>query len=235
MRRLRSNFGGGRRVGPLRCAFTLVELIMGMIVITLVMAAMAAIMTTVAQAWTNGEIGHSTPMLANQVFARVRNNLASALYIITPADGSSSSDVMYWRADDIVADGLVEAGEIALIEEDPSTNSLYFYRSLPTTQMNAGQLTAASVPYNYAALSALTPATVKSWSFIQKTALGGPGSTTGTTDPLNVTAAIFFVNNMNDSTTQLPIVEFVLTLTRDGLSQTIYNTATVRAPAKKPY
>ena len=152
-------------------------------------------------------------------------------FIVLPSDGSSGSSIIFWANDNLIADSTVEAGELGLITWDSPTQSLYLYEAEPN--LTGSQLAAAETQLNWSTLQTLTPATIESWTtYMQKTTLGGPG-TTGSASALQITGANFYVTGLN-STTQLPIVEFSLTFTKNGQSVTLYNSTTMRGPSTQP-
>lgn len=210
--------------------FTLIELSIGLVIMAMIMLAIAAIMTSVTQGWEEGKITQSTQMQANQVYARVQKILSSAKYVISPADNSSGTSIFFWANDNLIADNTVEAGELGLIQFDPTTNSLYFYQAEPN--LSGSNLTAAQTQLDWSALQALTASQFESWSYIQQTALGGPGSS-GNANALQVTSAQFYVTGLG-STSTLPIVEFSLGFSKAGQTVTLYNSSTLRSPTTQP-
>jgi type II secretory pathway component PulJ len=216
----------GRRVR----AFTFIELMIGLVITAMVMAAMAAVMTSVAEGWQAGSVSQSTQMQANQIYTRVQKILSSAKYVILPANGSSGNSIIFWANDNLIADSTVEAGEIGLITWDTTTQSLYLYEA-PSTIPN-GDLAAAETQLDWSALQTLTPSTIESWPYMNPTPLGGPG-TSGNANALQVTSANFYVAGLT-STYQLPIVEFSLGFTKNGQKVTLYNSTTLRGPTTQP-
>ncbi|MGA3065312.1 MAG: prepilin-type N-terminal cleavage/methylation domain-containing protein [Tepidisphaeraceae bacterium] len=213
-----------------RGGFTFIELMIGLVITAMVLAAMAAVMTSVAEGWQAGSISQSTQMQANQIYARVQKILSGAKYVILPTDGGSGSSILFWANDDLIADSTVEAGELGLIQLDSATNTLYLYEAAPN--LTGSQLAAAQTPLNWSTLQTLTPSQFISWSYIQPTPLGGPG-TSGNPNALQVTGANFFVTGLG-STTQLPIIEFSLSFDKNGQSATLYNSTTMRGPTTQP-
>ena len=210
--------------------FTFIELMIGLIITAMIMAAMAAVLTGVAEGWQAGNVSQSTQMQANQIYTRVQKLLSGAKYVILPANGGTGSSILFWANDDLIADSTVEAGELGLIEWDSTTSSLYLYEAAPN--LTGSELTAAETKLNWNTLESLTPSQFESWSYIQPTTLGGPGSS-GNANALQITGANFYVTGLT-STTQLPIVEFSLTFTKNGQSVTLYNSTTLRGPSTQP-
>jgi prepilin-type N-terminal cleavage/methylation domain-containing protein len=214
-----------------RRGFTFVELLMGLVITAFIMAGLAAIMSSVADAWEEGRITQSTQLQANLIDQRLQRILSSAKYVVLPASGTSGS-VIFWANDDLIADSTVEAGELGLIEVDSSTNSLNLWEAIPSSSMTPAQLSAAETELNWASLQTVTAAELKSWSYMQCTTLGGPGSS-GNVNALQVTGSSFYAANLT-STSQLPLVEYSLTFQKNGQDVTLYGTTTLRAPTTQP-
>jgi prepilin-type N-terminal cleavage/methylation domain-containing protein len=210
--------------------FTFIELMIGMVITAMVLAAMAAVMDSVAQGWQAGSVSQSTQMPANQIYNRVQKILSGAKFVILPSEGSSGSSIIFWANDNLIPDSTVEAGELGMIEYDSSTSSLYLYEAQPN--LSGAQLTAAQTILDWSSLQELTPAMIQSWTYMQPTPLGGPG-TTGNASALQVTGASFYVAGLSD-TNQLPIVEFALNFSKNGQNITLYNSTTLRGPSTQP-
>jgi prepilin-type N-terminal cleavage/methylation domain-containing protein len=219
-----------------RRAFTFVELLIGLAITAIVMGAMAAMMTAVGTGWTDQEVGQSTQLSANQVYARVQKVLAAAKYVIIPNTSATSNYIIFWRIDGYpdgaTADTVVQAGEIAMIIRDSTTNSLMLYQTpLPCSQSYAG------TSFTWTQLQTLTPATIEGWPFVQHQVLGGPGTSTSNSG-FQVTGSTFYVNpawmSNSGSVSQLPVVEFSLTFTKGGENLTLYNSSTLRSPTTQP-
>jgi hypothetical protein len=169
----------------------------------------------------------------------VRKNLSSAIYIgaVNPGslNGSAATPgaILYWVADNWSgsADGKPEVGEIAVIQHDPTTQTLWLYQTIPVATMNSGQLTLASAVWNYGEITSPTYITTFTaptptglyGNYVKRTALGR-----------NVIGATFAVTSMS-STTQRPVVEVTLVISRAPQpAMTQYESIVVRAPAAQP-
>ena len=71
--------------------FTFIELMIGLIITAMIMAAMAAVLTGVAEGWQAGNVSRSTQMQANQIYTRVQKILSGAKYVILPTNGGTGS------------------------------------------------------------------------------------------------------------------------------------------------
>jgi Tfp pilus assembly protein PilV len=220
--------------------FTVVELAMGLVIVAMIMLAIAGIMTGVAQAWTDQEMNQSTQVQANQIYARVQHILSAAKYVAQYSgslSGSSAGSILFWRADDYPAspnDETVQAGEMALIWQDPTTSTLWLYEALPYAQMSAAQYASAGQVYTWTYWT--TPSTVaafKTSNFLQYIPLGGPGSLSNPSTYLQVTGAQFYAYSLA-GTSQLPVVEFALAFSRNNQSLNLYSSTTLRGPSTQP-
>ena len=221
--------------------FTVVELAMGMVIVSMITLAIAGIMTAVAQAWNDQEMNQSIQVQANQVYARVQHILSSAKYVAQyntgALNGSSSAYIVFWRADDYPAspnDQTVQAGEMAAIVQDPSTSTLWLYEAIPYSQMTAAQYTAAGTVYPWSYwTNPANLAAFKSVNYLQQIPLGGPGTLSNPTYYLQVNGATFYVYSLA-GTSQLPIIEFALAFSRNNQTLDLYGSTTLRGPSTQP-
>jgi Tfp pilus assembly protein PilV len=221
--------------------FTVVELAMGLVIVSMITLAIAGIMTAVAQAWNDQEMNQSIQVQANQVYARVQHILSSAKYVAQYNTGSLNSSspvyIIFWRADDYPAspnDETVQAGEMAAIVQDPTTNTLWLYEAIPYSQMTAAQYAAAGTVYPWSYwTNPANLAAFQSFNFIQQTPLGGPGNLSNPTYYLQVNGATFYVYSLA-GTSQLPIIEFALSFSRNNQTLDLYGSTTLRGPSTQP-
>jgi hypothetical protein len=216
---------------------------MGLVIMTLILGAVAVVLSAVGQGWDNQETNQSTQLQANQVYMRLQRILSSTKYVgqFTPGsvDGSAATpgSIFFWRADDYpgsLNDLTVQTGEVGLITHDTTTHTLWYYRAIPYAQMNASQLTRAGVVMHWSDLTSnASPAAFEALDFVQHTALGGPGNQVDTTKRLHVIGAQFNCLSFN-AANQLPIIEFALGITLNGQSITLYNSSTLRGPSTQP-
>jgi type II secretory pathway pseudopilin PulG len=117
--------------------FTLIELILGMLVTTLVMGAMSAFMLAVGRGWTASDSTQATTNITAQAQLRIQRLLRQARQIgavrTGALDGSATSNaaVLYWKGD-ANSDNKIQHSELALLEyhptadpNDPQTLRLY--------------------------------------------------------------------------------------------------------------
>ncbi|MGD0387991.1 MAG: hypothetical protein ABSC42_03465 [Tepidisphaeraceae bacterium] len=215
----------------------MVELVIGLVIVALVMLGAAAILGAVAEGWNDQDVTRSTQMQANQTYLRVQNALEGAEYVgyVTPSTSQSGS-VFFWQNDHL---GGVEAGdpyvgEMALLQYDPATASLWLYQ-VPSSQLGNSQA------QQLLTLAVIDEPTEATWftqqSFVQKQALGGPGSLANDGTRMQVTGFQVYVNPawLSGTSTQLPVIEYAIGFKQnDGTSLTLYNTTTIRGPATQP-
>lgn len=216
-------FGGRTPAARDSCinGFLLIELLVGMVIVAIVMLALSSVLFTVAQGWEDQDVSQSTQLQANQVCARVQHYLSAAKCVVLSNAGPTGGGIIFWRADDD-QDGQIEQSEIGLIIQDTTTHSLYLYDASP----NSGPTVCT--------LSSLTPAQIEGWAFIQKQTLGGPGNQPDDGDRLDVDGFQLYVQSAPADGSQLPVVEFTLSLSRNGQSLTVYNSSTLRPSTAQP-
>ncbi len=231
-----------RKSQMFRSGFTVLELSIGLVITAMILAAVAAIVSAAGQGWSEQNVSQSTQMQANQVYARLQKVLAAAKYVaqVTPGsvDGSGvAASLFFWRSDDYpdgaTMDGTPQVGEMALIQQDSATKTLWLYQAIPYSQMTPTQLTAAGLTMTWAQMTDPTaPGTFIKLSFVKAQVIGGPGYTS-TGSGLKVVGTQLSVNGLS-GTNQLPVIEFSLGFSKDGESLTLYGSSTLRGPTKQP-
>ncbi len=107
--------------------FTLVELILGMLVTTLVMGTIAAFMSAVGRGWTASDSTQASTNITAQAHLRMQRMLRQARQIgavrTGALDGSATSNaaVLYWKGDANL-DNQIQFSELALLEYHPSAD-----------------------------------------------------------------------------------------------------------------
>jgi hypothetical protein len=208
---------------------TLVELSIGLVVTSLVMAALGALWFAVARAWTGAALPQGAALTGNVAVARIESTIRAARHVCRwhpgAADGGATpaASVFFWRADDWgAADRAVQFAELALIEHDPAARRLYLYEALPAAAMTADQRQRASIVPTWAEMSAAgTPAAFKAYDFVRRKVVTEA-----------VTGALF--NVPVPTRGARPALEFTLTLSRAGGDARLYGLATMRAPSTRP-
>ena len=232
---------------PRRCrgfrprGFLLVELVIGLVIVALVMLGAAAIMGAVAQGWNDQDVTRSTQVQANQTYVRVQNALQGAKYACYYAAGDVNGNsaqpgcIFFWQNYNLQSGTILDPylGEMALIEYDPTTQSLWLYQNPSPSQADPNQMQQLTSQSNFAAIVSQFP----QQSFVQKQALGGPGSLSNDGTRLQVRGFQVYVNPYwpSGASTQLPVVEFAIGFKQnDGTSLILYNSTTLRGPATQP-
>jgi hypothetical protein len=208
------------------------EMLIGMAITAIVLLALTAAAVSVADAWVASDGTEQLQIQCAQIFNRLEYYLSPCKYIVQvqpgSLDGSAATpgSVLYWAYDgwNGLADGGIEAGEMALIQHDPTTQTLWLYEPIPVSQMSPAQLTAAGTPLSYSTVSNSSwVATFKALNYVTATPLGH-----------NVAGATFAADNVS-STTQRPVVEITLALNRSPQPAiTQYNAVMLRAPDTQP-
>jgi hypothetical protein len=132
-----------------RRGFTLFELMLGMLVTSLVIGASAALLSAVAQGWTQSEAaGNSTNRVA-MTHIRLQRILRAAKQLgawrAGSIEGTGSASLLIWKGDANL-DGRVQFSEVALLEFDPADGKLRYYEVNYPTAWTDAQKTAADTP-----------------------------------------------------------------------------------------
>jgi len=222
---------------------TLVELSISLVITALVLGALSALWFAVAETWRRSSSSQATTLRASQVDARFEATFRQARYICqwTPGSISDSSaapaSCFFWRSDfwnaagnvnnaadfkTRVSDGLVQVGELALVEFDAASKRVYIYQPKDPSAMDSGQRAAAGTVWTWADLSKSSNlSTFKSLTYVEKKVLSEGVSAAELNVPVTPSLSG-------------PIVEFTLSLTGSGATTTVYSTAALRAPSAQP-
>ncbi len=132
-----NRIGDNLVIGTKRCcalrrrkgtAFTAMELLMALSICSMVMLGLAAILTSVAQGWTYSEntqgyvMAESTGMLRIERF--LRQCRLTGAHSVGSVDGKGQPAYLMVWVEDRQPNGLIEVGELALLEHDPVTRSV---------------------------------------------------------------------------------------------------------------
>ena len=194
--------------------FTFVELMIGIVVTSIVLTALAVFTFGVGQSWQESDSAQSA-FLAGSVGVDRLNSIVRAAQMIDPSpingsldNSTSPASCMLWT-DNYLIDGHIQYCEMTLLQYDETNQRLVKY-SLPQTANNA----------NTQVAGLMSSASFKALPNIVETSV--VNSVTG--------CQIFSINP--GSSTPRPSLEFVLQLkTNKGSSSSlVYTTATVRCP-----
>ena len=137
-----------------RSAFTLMELVMGMIVTGLVMSAIAALLSAVAMGWEQNGRSQADSVHRVQAHARIQRLLKGVkqLGVVRPGSvngNATPAAVMLWKSDDN-HDGKVQFSELALLVHEGQAGTpggfLSFYDVAYPSYWTAAQRIAADTP-----------------------------------------------------------------------------------------
>lgn len=213
-----------------RRAFTLVELMIGMIITAMILGAVSALSLAMSTSWKSADGSQALCLSSHQATMRVQSRVRSCRYLgflragsidgnITPGAG-----VLYWKSD-VNGDGLIQMGEAAWIEHDPPSKKLLLYEVIPTSSMNPTQKSYAGLPVSYATLcSSSFPDQFKLLSLLNMLKV-----TTLTQDLIGAKFAARI-----PLTSEAPSLEMTLSFQRSGRRETTYATTALRAPSNRP-
>ena len=221
----------GRRRRLSGRAFTLMELVMGMIITGLVMVAVSALLSAVAHGWTQTTATQSSSNHKVQVHARVQSILKGAKQLGAVRPGSLSgyaipAAVMMW-AGDYNGDDRVQFSELALLMHDGGTGSpdgyLAFYEVVYPSAWTAAQKEAAD------SVTLSKDEIYKDSNIDTFRLLANVRQTILATE---VVGATFTLTDGADVTR--PSLDYVLKFQKAGSPQTEYGTVAVRTPTTLP-
>jgi hypothetical protein len=217
---------------------TLIELTIGLVLTSMVVAALGALWYAVARTWDQNSGLQATTLTASHAVSRLELTLRETKYVLqyrrgslNDATPSASAQVLLWRKDawnrmalagrqdiDTIANGVVEAAELALLEHDPVDRRLYLYESIRAQEMSLDQQTRAGAVIAAAELNAsATPAGLKQCDFVRKRVFCEA-----------VDGAVINVPSWGRGAR--PSLEFALRLSRDGDRSVVYGLASLRGP-----
>jgi Tfp pilus assembly protein PilW len=206
------------RKNPLRRAFTFVELVIGMLVTSIVLSALAVFTFGVSDNWTQSDSSQSAFLRQTMAVERLRHMLREAQLTETnPTPGSLNNSTtpaacMLWT--DANGDGHIQYSELSMLQYIPATQKLVIW-SIPATSSNASQTT-LSIPSEASFLALPNVASA----------------------PLadNIQACQIFCTP-GSSPTLLPSIEVILEIPGSNSSmssQLLYTTVALRAPNLNP-
>jgi hypothetical protein len=198
----------------MRRGFTFVELLLGMIVTTIVLGALAVFTFAVSENWRTSDSAQSAFLAGSMGVDRLNQLVRSAQAIDSnPTNGSLTNATapaacMLWT--DANADTLIEYSEMTLLKFDQANQRLVAY-AIPSTAANATTQTATLMT----AASFLALPNVVATPIVH-----------------DVSACQIFSINAGSASPR-PSLEIILQMkTSNGSSQTlVYTTATLRGPA----
>jgi hypothetical protein len=198
--------------------FTFVELCLGLVVTSMVLAGVASFSLAVSSAWQNAGNSQSVLLSGNHdallLAERIRPCALTGGWVAGSVDGSSSTGaaVLLWKSD-TNSNGLINYSEILLIQHDPVKKRINLY-----------QVSAPPVDSIYSYSNVFSKASCVS---------AFQSGLTPTVLCNNVSGAEFYVGSAS-SATAMPFVEFALTVQSGTSSQIVYGNATLHSPLPVP-
>jgi hypothetical protein len=224
------------RRGALRCrraAFTLMELIMGMIITGLVMAAIAALLSAVAMGWEQSGKSQTSSIHRVQTHARIQRILKGIKQLGAIRSGSINGNsapaaVMIWKSDDN-GDGKAQISELALLVHEGAVGTADGYLSFNDVQYpsywTAAQRTAAdNTPPIVTEADVYKDSSIdtfRSMGYVHKTLVAS-----------NLVGVVFTRTDGVDITR--PWLDYVLKFDKENDVHVEYGTTSVRTPSTLP-
>jgi hypothetical protein len=223
---------------------TLVELSIGLLVTSIVLAALSAVWYAVARTWSQNTGSQATTLTAAHANGRIEQIVRQSKYVIqyrrgslNPTPSTLTAQVLFWRYDgwnpyalrgnedkpsDARPDGAAQMAELALLEHDPAARRLYLYRALPAEKMSLDQGTRAGIVATWTELTASAmPDDFKKFDFVQRQVFCE-----------GVDGAVFNVPSWGR--TARPAIEYTLRLARGRDRSVSYGLASLRGPTTRP-
>ena len=223
---------------------TLVELSIGLLVTSIVLAALSALWYAVARTWTQNTGSQGTALTAAHANGRMEQLVRESKYLIqyrrgslNPKTSTQTAQVLFWKYDgwnpyalrgnedkvsDARPDGAAQMAELALLEHDPETRRLYLYQALPADKMSLDQGTRAGMVATWTELTASDMLeTFKKYDFVQRQVFCEA-----------VDGALFNIPSWDRNAR--PGVEYTLRLVRGRDHSVSYGLASLRGPTTRP-
>ena len=207
---------------------------LGMIVTALVTGAIAAMLSAVAQGWTQSNAAGNSSNRVMMTHLRIQNVLRGVkqLGACRPGtlEGTEAACVLIWKADTNL-DYKVQFSELAMLELTPSDGKLRYYEVNYPSSWNSGQVTAAD-----------TPALASDDIYRDDVDADPPDSAIEDfRDAEYVTATVLAegisggeFHKYDGYTTARPRFEYLLNFTTGSTTETEYGSVAVRTPATLP-
>ncbi len=213
-----------------RRGFTFVEMVIGMVVMAMVMGALAAVLSAVAQGWKQSGTVQASTSITSLSHLRLQRDVKPVHLIGAVRTGNTSGQnaaALLWKAD-ANYDWQVQFSEMALLEYHPSTdatdpNTLRLYQvTWPTgwtpAQQQAADTTLSSTDQIYQDSQIDLFKTLQYVSYVVLAR--------------DVTACT--INKNDSASTTRPSLDYKITITRGTTSETDLGTVAVRSPSTLP-
>ena len=111
-------------------AFTLAELIIGLLLLVIIGGAAAGLAAAMSRSWQAGESTATSSMTITRTLIRLQDKIQRAKALgqwrggsLTPGPGAQGAAIFFWR-EDANGDGKMQLEETQILEHDPSTNRM---------------------------------------------------------------------------------------------------------------
>ena len=212
-----------------RRGLTFVELTIGMAISAVIMLALASFVSAVSRGWKNSEEQFKARSVSHQRVAQLRDALSDMLCVVQTSIGDASGGRAYffcWRGDtwNGAADLKAQAGEMALIEYEPSTKTIWLYlvKDVSTMTTQEKNLAAEENWGDYSAEAVVNYFKTSSLVKPRRPLVGGATSHGGA----SVTSAQF---GYFAATNGKPVASYQLALATDGAIEPASDNVPLRA------
>lgn len=204
----------------------MIELLLGMVIMSLVMAALSAVMTAVAQGWTDSQGRHAEFARQNSITVRINSKLQGArrIWQIRPggsATGNNSAAAIVFATADPDGSNTLALEEVHVLILNKTSGTL------DECDLPAGLLGTYRVPTALLTMSVLP----EIWQSLCTTPVPLAGSTKANGVKVSKVTFAGWPNSGPDPATS---VEYLIEMTTDAVAANNYGTVTLRAPWRAP-
>jgi hypothetical protein len=209
---------------------TLPELLVGVTVMTVVLAASATFISAVAAGWKHSESQQAVDKAGSRSAANFQQMLGSSKSIMRVQNGGVAGEhsyVFYWKYDGLTGtpDGKAQAGEMAMIEYNPTDKTVWSYEPPTFGNMTVEQQTLATRETWANLRSDASAIAFRDSDLATPTPLVGPGS--GEQRGTLVEQARFATFIPADGK---PVVAYKFSVSRNGETKQVAGSTMVRSP-----
>jgi hypothetical protein len=217
---------------------TLIELVLGMLVTSLIAAGAASISMAVSRGWRATESSSRTDLVKIRAMAQLQKLFSEAKLTGVWRAGSlvpnnTPAYVMVWRADDDM-DGKIQLAELALVEHDSTNQRILLYQASFPTSFTAAQKTAANVTMADDCIYDANAATdFKANTYASAGVIAGK---VNIADPVATATPVtgMVLRPLDSIYTNRPCVEYTVAFGASSGASVEYGSAALRSPALIP-
>jgi len=187
---------------------TLVELCIGMAVMSMIGVALVGFSLSISTQWRSGD-GQRQLSVSTEQARRVLASAVQSSRAVCSISSTGNPSVLLWQNDNVTADNTIQLGELMLIEFDPATQSVYAYT--PDSSMFDASAFLTFTTAQAADVGMIATLRAKTWALPARTILG-----TGRAGAGAQTTRVISANFSLVTGTQLPAVQLNATLERAG-------------------